>query len=110
NLSRQLTRLDSIFNLLDMNYEVLDRTILAIDSSFIHVDSRTFDDPLWKSFITYKWSVDSSVIMIRSKKNYDVGFKREVALHINDSMLFLHRFEVGPALDTPGYNFLETYD
>lgn len=104
-LKSKIVDMDNLMRHDTLNYTAMRSMVETIDSSLHRSDVKTFDNGLWSSVIRFKWNYDSSVVMIYAKKNYAKGFKREVLIHIGDSVLFLHRFDASAETPSSDYSF-----
>ena len=81
-----------------------------INESFNHLEKKELSYDKWRTSVTYKWNADSSVAMVASNKTLAKGFRREVFLHVGDTVMFVHRFSTEPLGlgNTRNYSFLES--
>lgn len=109
-LSKSLKILDGLLREENFKYDELINSLASLDQNFANSTSKKNNTELVKTKVNYEWNGDSTISMIRSNKFFSEGFKKEVAIHINDSILIIHMFNVQIDNDTSGFTFIESID
>jgi len=85
----------------------IDNYINRIETNLVKLDKKKYQGQ-WTTRATFKFNSDSSVTLIKSDKTWRDGHKKEVIIHIGDSILFIKHFEVLTENQNPtGYELLE---
>ena len=106
----ELVRLDSVVRYERFNLDNIENILTAVQLNLPNKKDRTFSNGMWATKATFRFDHDSTVVMIIAKKVSSRGFKNEVILNLNDTALFVRRFEVLTDDPAVGYELLETVD
>lgn len=110
DLVADFRNMDNLLRRGTFRYDSMKWYLSSLREGFVNHTHKELAYDAWKTNVTYRWTTDSSTVLIYANKRYPVGFSRELIVHSGDSVLFVHRFSTEPLglYNKKDFSFLES--